>query len=177
MNKSLREALFLVSAAALTGLIVHLFHPHAVSLSFSRPVRLTAQDSVFVQELPTMGFGPQGTTPSQARIISFAALTELMKRNTVVLLDARSRQEFTAGHLRGALSIPFEDVGRYMDTLHALPRDRWLVTYCEGPPCDRSHLLANVLLQNRFELVAVYDAGLNDWQNHQGRLESGEAHE
>lgn len=177
MNKSLREALFLVGAATLVGTVVHLFHPHAVTLSFSRPLKLTVQDSVFVRELPAVALRPQGTTPPQARIISFAALTELMKRNSVVLLDARSRQEFASGHLHGARSMPFEQVGQYMEKIHALPRDRWLVTYCEGPPCDLSHLLANVLLQNRFELVAVYDAGLNDWQTHKGRLESGEPNE
>lgn len=177
MNQSLREALFLVSAAALTGLIVHPFHPHAVSLSFSRPLKLTVQDSVFVRELPAVALTPPGTAPSQPRIISFAALSELMKRNAVVLLDARSREEFASGHLQGARSMPFEQVGQYMEKIHALPHDRWLVTYCEGPPCDLSHLLANLLLQNRFELVAVYDAGLNDWQNHKGRLESGEPNE
>jgi rhodanese-related sulfurtransferase len=93
------------------------------------------------------------------------------------LLDARSNQEFKTGHIRGALSMPFEEIGQYMDRIQSLPRDRWLVTYCDGPPCDLAQLLAQLLLQSRFDHVAVYDAGVNDWTKHGSKLEQGEPNE
>jgi rhodanese-related sulfurtransferase len=177
MNKSLKEALFIAIAAAVTGVMVHIFRHDGLSLSINRPARLTAQDSVFVQELPPVGFQPQGMAPAQARVISFAAVAELVKQNSVVLLDARSREEYRAGHIHGSISIPFEEIGQLMDNIQSLPRERWLVTYCDGPPCDLAQLLAQVLLQNRFDRVAVYDAGVNDWTKQGGKLEQGDSHE
>lgn len=48
-------------------------------------------------------------------------------RGVFVLLDARSRQDFLAGHIRGALSVP---VRQAAEALTSLPGDRQYVTYC-----------------------------------------------
>ena len=48
-------------------------------------------------------------------------------RGVFVLLDARSRQDFLAGHIRGALSVP---VRQAAEALTNLPGDRQYVTYC-----------------------------------------------
>jgi rhodanese-related sulfurtransferase len=48
-------------------------------------------------------------------------------RGVFVVLDARSRQDFLAGHIRGALSVP---VRQAADALISLPGDRQYVTYC-----------------------------------------------
>jgi rhodanese-related sulfurtransferase len=48
-------------------------------------------------------------------------------RGVFVLLDARSRQDFLAGHIRGALSVPLRQAA---EALPSLPGDRQYVTYC-----------------------------------------------
>ncbi|NLP11367.1 rhodanese-like domain-containing protein [bacterium] len=105
-------------------------------------------------------------------VISREALLGLMQRQAVLLIDSRSSSEYQAGHLPGALSLPLEELGQMHETLQHLPPDRWLVTYCEGPPCDLSHQLAQVLVQNGYRSVAIYDAGLNDWLAGGGALSS-----
>jgi rhodanese-related sulfurtransferase len=60
---------------------------------------------------------------------------ELLKRvrsNAVVILDTRPANEYAAGHIAGALSIPVDDVQR---RLRQLPRDKEYVAYCRGPYC------------------------------------------
>lgn len=48
-------------------------------------------------------------------------------RGVFVLLDARARDGFLAGHIRGALSVPLDQAAEAAKTL---PADRQYVTYC-----------------------------------------------
>jgi len=63
-------------------------------------------------------------------------LVARMRRGEVVLVDVRPGEEFEAGHIDGARSIPLEELeGR----LAELPADREVVAYCRGPLCAFSH--------------------------------------
>jgi rhodanese-related sulfurtransferase/predicted transcriptional regulator len=54
----------------------------------------------------------------------------------VVLIDVRPPEEFAAGHIEGARSIPLAELER---RLAELPADREVVAYCRGPFCAYSH--------------------------------------
>ena len=61
--------------------------------------------------------------------------TELLRRaraGEVVVLDVRPTVEYAAGHIPGAVSVPLEDLERYMVTL---PNDVEVVAYCRGAYC------------------------------------------
>jgi rhodanese-related sulfurtransferase len=51
-----------------------------------------------------------------------------------VVLDARSAEDFAAGHVPGATSMPHSTITD--ETAAFLPRDRLVVTYCWGPHCN-----------------------------------------
>jgi rhodanese-related sulfurtransferase/DNA-binding MarR family transcriptional regulator len=59
-----------------------------------------------------------------------------MGRGDVVLVDVRPAEEFEAGHIEGARSIPLEELER---RLTELPADREVVAYCRGPFCVYAH--------------------------------------
>jgi rhodanese-related sulfurtransferase/DNA-binding HxlR family transcriptional regulator len=59
-----------------------------------------------------------------------------MGRGDVVLVDVRPSEEFDAGHIEGAQSIPLEELKRRLDEL---PDDREVVAYCRGPFCAYAH--------------------------------------
>jgi rhodanese-related sulfurtransferase/DNA-binding transcriptional ArsR family regulator len=50
----------------------------------------------------------------------------------VTLIDVRPGDEFAAGHIRGALSVPVADLP---DRLRELPKRMEIVAYCRGPYC------------------------------------------
>jgi DNA-binding transcriptional ArsR family regulator/rhodanese-related sulfurtransferase len=63
------------------------------------------------------------------------SMQELLKRARsaeVVILDTRPANEYEAGHIAGALSVPVADLRR---RLKALPENREYVAYCRGPYC------------------------------------------
>jgi rhodanese-related sulfurtransferase/predicted transcriptional regulator len=57
-------------------------------------------------------------------------------RGDVVLVDVRPAEEFEAGHIDGAQSIPIAELRQ---RLEELPSDREIVAYCRGPFCAYAH--------------------------------------
>ena len=59
-----------------------------------------------------------------------------LRRGDVVLVDVRPTEEYEAGHIDGARSIPIEELE---ERLAELPGDREVVAYCRGPFCAYAH--------------------------------------
>src|SRR5439155_11741436 len=59
-----------------------------------------------------------------------------LRRGDVVLVDVRPTEEYEAGHIDGARSIPIEELE---ERLAELPADREVVAYCRGPFCAYAH--------------------------------------
>jgi rhodanese-related sulfurtransferase len=88
--------------------------------------------------------------------------TELMERlsdGSVVVLDVRPGEEYRAGHIPGALSVPVDTLEAALQTL---PKDRELVAYCRGPYCVFSDE-AVALLRARGYRARRLRQGLPDW--------------
>lgn len=63
-------------------------------------------------------------------------LRERLARGEVVLVDVRPPEEYAAGHIEGARSIPLSELER---RLAELPPDREVIAYCRGPFCAYAH--------------------------------------
>ena len=63
----------------------------------------------------------------EARRITPDEVRELLKKNQAVLVDVRSESAYKQGHIKGALWIPYNEIG---DRAKDLPRDKTIVTYC-----------------------------------------------
>lgn len=59
-------------------------------------------------------------------------LMDLVRSERITLIDVRPPEEYHAGHLPGAVSVP---VDRLVDDLQKLPKDRPVVAYCRGAYC------------------------------------------
>jgi rhodanese-related sulfurtransferase len=59
-----------------------------------------------------------------------------LRRGDVVLVDVRPAEEYDAGHIDGARSIPLDQLEQ---RLAELPDDREVVAYCRGPYCAFAH--------------------------------------
>jgi rhodanese-related sulfurtransferase len=59
-----------------------------------------------------------------------------LRRGDVVLVDVRPSEEYEAGHIDAARSIPIEELE---SRLAELPADREVVAYCRGPFCAYAH--------------------------------------
>jgi rhodanese-related sulfurtransferase len=87
-------------------------------------------------------------------------LLERLRGGSVVILDVRPEEEYRAGHIPGALSVPLEALEAALKTL---PRDREVVAYCRGPYCVFSDE-AVAFLRARGYRARRLRQGLPDWR-------------
>src|SRR5215211_3651206 len=83
----------------------------------------------------------------------------LQQGEELVVLDVRPAEEYAAGHLPGAVSIPISELRR---RLAELPRDREIVAYCRGPFCAFAHEAVHVLADAGLTARRLED-GLPEW--------------
>ena len=106
----------------------------------------------------------------QAKLNATISITEaarLFQQNKAVFLDARPEEFYDKGHIQGALSLPWQMVDeKCMEIMDKIPPDCTIITYCDGPACDLSHLLAEFMKDMGFENVRVLVNGWTLWKQH-----------
>jgi rhodanese-related sulfurtransferase/predicted transcriptional regulator len=84
----------------------------------------------------------------------------LRRKDDLLVLDVRPAQEYAAGHLPGAVSIPVAELKR---RLSELPKDKEIVAYCRGSFCAFAPEAARYLDKKGFR-TRLLDGGLPDWE-------------
>jgi rhodanese-related sulfurtransferase len=96
-------------------------------------------------------------------------LLRRVKSGAVTVLDVRPAEEYRAGHLPGAVSIP---VGELKARIHELPKDRDVVAYCRGPYCVMAADAVSLLRKKGFSAHRM-EEGVADWRRRGLRVERG----
>jgi rhodanese-related sulfurtransferase len=122
---------------------------------FFRAMRVLAESQLAEVEQIKRRFleGRAGMEP-----VDREALLKLVREGAVTVLDVRPVEEYNAGHIPGALSIPLKDL-----TLHLsdLPHDQEIVAYCRGPYCVLSIQAVEMLRAKGFQAVRL-EEGIQD---------------
>jgi len=97
--------------------------------------------------------------------ISIIEADQLFQQNKAVFLDARPVELYNKGHIKGALSLPWQNVNeQFINVAEKIPEGVAIITYCDGPVCDLSHKLAEFMIENQFEDVHILVNGWTLWK-------------
>jgi len=97
-------------------------------------------------------------------------LRRRVRAGRVTVLDVRPVEEYQAGHIPGAVSVPLKELERH---LRGLPRDREIVAYCRGPYCVLAVLAVELLRGKGLNAVRLED-GVQDWRARGWPMETSE---
>jgi rhodanese-related sulfurtransferase/DNA-binding transcriptional ArsR family regulator len=100
------------------------------------------------------------TRRDQLEPVTRQELRRLVRDGLVTVLDARPREEYEAGHIRGALSVPVAELER---RLSEIPKDREVIAYCRGPYCVYSLEAVTLLREHGYRARRAED-GLPAWR-------------
>ena len=142
-------------AAEKEGLFVSYRLADQTVCEFFRAMRVLAESRLAEVEQIKRRFleGREGMEP-----VDRQALLELVRKEAVTVLDVRPVEEYNAGHIPGAISIPLKELRlRLMD----LPRDQEIVAYCRGPYCVLSIQAVEMLRAQGFQAVRL-EEGIQD---------------
>lgn len=93
-------------------------------------------------------------------LVGHAELLERAHDQGVVVLDVRPPDEYLAGHIVGAISVPLEELEQ---RLASLPRDVEIVAYCRGPYCLLAPRAVELLRERGFHARRLED-GFPEWR-------------
>jgi rhodanese-related sulfurtransferase/DNA-binding transcriptional ArsR family regulator len=87
-------------------------------------------------------------------------LQRRLKTGQVVAVDVRPAEEYGAGHIPGAVSMPLNELA---DRLDELPAELEVVAYCRGAYCVLSHDAVRLLAAHGRRALRLVD-GMLEWR-------------
>lgn len=78
-----------------------------------------------------------------------------------VLIDVRPANEFAHGHIRGAISLPLDELD---DRLGEMPRDKRIIAYCRGVYCRSATEAVTRLRERGYDAIRL-EGGWPEWLN------------
>ncbi|HJY62919.1 MAG TPA: rhodanese-like domain-containing protein [Ignavibacteria bacterium] len=77
-------------------------------------------------------------------------------------IDSRDPADYNAGHVAGAMNIPFHEIESYRNVLEGLPKEQVYVVYCSAA-CDVSIDLAYYMAKMGFKKTYIFHGGWDEW--------------
>jgi rhodanese-related sulfurtransferase len=145
-QQGMREAAWILLAATVLGF--------SYTASFKKGFFRAAAD-----EQVTLHNRPSPNLP----IIDLAFARGLFESGAALFVDGRHEFDYQLGHIKGAINIPLKEFERRKSLLASLPKDRTIVTYCDGAECNSSIELAARLYAEGFTDVRIFFGGWNEW--------------
>ncbi len=133
--------------------------------------RLASEDvSRFLRELQSLARDRLAEVEQVARLyiddrdemepVSLDELRRRVRDDDVTVIDVRPEEEFRAGHIPGARSIPVAQLKR---RLSEIPKKKEVVAYCRGPYCVYSVEAVGILRKHGYRARRA-DEGLPEWR-------------
>ncbi|MDX8056802.1 metalloregulator ArsR/SmtB family transcription factor, partial [Lentzea sp. BCCO 10_0798] len=92
--------------------------------------------------------------------VSREELLERVRSGRATVIDVRPAEEYAAGHIPGAVSVPLDELA---DRLAELPADQEVVAYCRGAYCVLSHDAVRLLTAQGRTARRLAD-GMLEWR-------------
>ena len=92
--------------------------------------------------------------------ITLDGLLARSKKEKVILIDVRPEDEFKAGHIPNAISIPLAQLKK---RLKEIPKNKTIIAYCRGPLCVMAIDAIKLLNQKKFNAIRM-EEGYVEWK-------------
>ncbi|HNR11711.1 MAG TPA: rhodanese-like domain-containing protein [Thermodesulfobacteriota bacterium] len=110
---------------------------------------------------PAASLTPAKSAP---RVLSLAAFQEALKRPGTIILDARSANAFSRGHIPEARNLRCREFGKKSaQVLKGVPFDAEIITYCSSVSCPSAEKLASLLKGKGYTNVGIFFGGWKEW--------------
>ena len=164
MKMNQRTSVFVLFGSLACGLAVLAVTLHAATQTAGGTLALT--EGVRIMRL--VGSAEVSLAAGRDSPARYRALTEVLAspdaasfKGDVTVIDVRPREEYEAGHIPGALSVPVEELKRGRS---APPKSREVVAYCRGRYCVYAVEAVTLLRKRGYRARRLVD-GLPDWRD------------
>lgn len=107
-----------------------------------------------------LAIDPLNRTTGGATKISPGQLPQIQARQSAVVVDVRSKDEYDKGHIEQSVSLPVESMADNLKKLNK-HRGKPLIIICKNGA--RASKAASILKKNEFSDLYVLDGGVTSW--------------
>lgn len=155
--KTSKQVLFIVLIALVAGLASNMFRTDKIPFVENRSGKIN-----------------HATLSMENLEISLEEAVKLFRKNAAMFIDARPLEEYNKGHIKGAISFPYEEADRkFAQVMSAISEGNVIVTYCDGETCELSVDLAVFLRNTGYKKVRVLSNGWSVWRQNMLPIEAG----
>lgn len=155
MASRIRQAIIIAIISCILAVVFNSLSSHRIPFRGSWP-SMAGSDSVIVPPSAAKGDPP---------FISLDEAAAKFQSKKTMFLDAREPEDYSSGHIRGAISLPFEQFDEYWEKVaDSLPKNAEIVTYCSGDECESSLFLGRELVARGYNKISVFYGGWREWE-------------
>lgn len=92
--------------------------------------------------------------------VTIEQLVSKLEYGNIILIDVRPEEEFASGHIKGALSVPIENLKESLKNFH---QDKEIIAYCRGAFCVFADEAVEFLKKNKFKATRL-EEGFPEWK-------------
>jgi len=93
---------------------------------------------------------------------------ELIKNDTPLILDVRTKQEYDKGHIKNSKLIPIDELPNRLDEIENY-KDKKIFVYCRSG--SRSRIALKLMKDKGFRFIYNLKYGIIDWRNNGQQIE------
>jgi len=134
----------------------------ALSLSLGAQMKVPTKPAPSTRKMPLAASGARTNNPANFPRISIEDAKKLYANGQAVFVDVRSNEQYTYGHIKGALSIPGSQLIR---RFAEVPPRKTVITYCACSAEQSSGRAAADLIAHGVKNVFALKGGWNDWKS------------
>jgi rhodanese-related sulfurtransferase len=148
-----------------SGILICISIATAFTVNFVSPVGIALVGQWDAGQGIVTARAKNGHVADNLEIGDLSLAKKMFDRGSYVFVDARTHEDFAAGHVKGAVSLPIGDFDAGIhDFLDRFPPETGIVTYCSGRNCEDSHQLARLFLDLGYARVKVMIDGYPGWE-------------
>lgn len=167
MKRSLlKEIIIIVCISVFLGFTVNFFSPNKIPLVQDYSSRYIVDSTSSDKQKPVRQYTKEGfVKPVNVKVQDVKKMFD----EGVVFIDGRPPEEFAAGHIKGAVNIPYKEfkdktTEQKLEILKAYDKEKPLVSYCGGGDCEISIDNAYEMAKAGYNELKIYLGGYKEWE-------------
>ncbi len=153
-----KELLILISIILFLSFTVNYFSPNKINLFAKK------NDFVTKTDFPVN---------KNILILNLADTKKIFEKKTSVFVDARKKEQYMKGHIKGSINMPVYDFYDYIEKFMTNYNETTpVITYCSSKKCTDSNILAQYLFDMDYKNIKIFIGGFDKWKEKGYKIET-----
>jgi rhodanese-related sulfurtransferase len=157
MKNWIVQIIVLLAVATVAGVVANGVRSNGISTVGKWPSRTSGDSAAIV---------PPSAIEGDPPFITLDDAAAKYQNPDIVIIDARSPEDFAYGHIVRSINIPYDDLNDdWLRVIDSLNRHKEYIIYCSGGECESSLFLGRLMRDKGFGRLWIFYGGWQEWSD------------